>query len=61
MKRTARHKLNAATLNGILIMSTIVALLFRSWLVFVLVAAAMLLTALCAGDIRLDSDQADRR
>jgi len=55
MKRTARHKLNAASINGCLIIAAIVALVFKSWLVFVLAAAALLLTAVCTGDIRLTS------
>jgi hypothetical protein len=60
MKRTARHKLNAASINGCLIIAAIVALLFKSWLVFALVAGALLLTGICTGDIRLTSSSGKR-
>ena len=60
VKKTARHKLNAATINGCLIISAIVALIFKSWLVFVLVTTALLITAACAGDIRLTSGRSKR-
>ncbi len=61
MKHTARHKLNAAAINGCLIISGIAGLFFQSWTVFLLVGAALLLIALCSGDIRLDSDRRPRR
>jgi len=61
VKKTARLKLNAATINGCLIISAIVALVFKSWLMFVLVATALLLVAVCAGDIRLTGGYHKRR
>lgn len=61
MKRTARHKLNAASINGCLIIAAIVALVFKSWFVFALVASALFLTAVCTGDIRLTGDGNKRR
>ncbi len=54
MKRTARHKLNAAVFNGILIVAGMAALLLQSWKVFLLVAAALVVGAWWAGDIRVD-------
>jgi hypothetical protein len=53
MKKTARHKLNAATFNGILIVAGLAALLLQSWKAFVLVAIVLAVSAWSAGDIRI--------
>ena len=48
----ARHKLNAATIHGILIVAGIVAILVQSWLCFWVLVAVLLGTSLMSGDIR---------
>ncbi len=60
MKNTARHKLNAASVNGILILAGLAGLLLQSWNVFVLVGVVLAVSAWCAGDIRIRGD-ANRR
>ncbi len=52
---TARHKLNAASINGILIVAGIVAFFGQSWTVFWLLVAILLGTSLMSGDIRPQS------
>jgi hypothetical protein len=51
----ARHRLNAAAINGVLLVAGLVALLTGSWIVFAVIAIALVATALHAGDIRLRS------
>jgi hypothetical protein len=48
----ARQKLNTAHGCGILLISLLLAGLFRSWLVFIVVGGVLLLVAIDNGDIR---------
>ena len=54
MKNTARHKLNAANVNGILILASLAGLLLQSWKVFLFVAVVLAASAFWAGDIRME-------
>ena len=49
----ARERLNAAALNGTLVVAGLVGVLSGSWLVFGLALAAGVVTSLVGGDIRL--------
>ena len=49
---TARHKLNAASIPGILVIAGLVAALTGSWWVFLGLFAVLIATAVHAGDIR---------
>jgi hypothetical protein len=51
----ARNRLNAAAINGVLFIAGLVALLTGSWIVFGVIAVALIATSLHAGDIRLRS------
>ena len=48
----ARQKLNTVHGCGILLISLLLAGLFRSWLVFIVVGGVLLLVAIDNGDIR---------
>ncbi|WP_437222623.1 hypothetical protein SH661x_002866 [Planctomicrobium sp. SH661] len=50
----ARHKLNAAAVHAILLIAGTVAYLVRSWIVFWILASALLASALHSGQIRPD-------
>ena len=49
---SARRKLNVAFFNGSLVAAAVVGLLFRSWTLFVLTFAALLIGNLILGEIR---------
>ena len=49
---TAREKLNAASVNGSLIVAAIAGCIAESWTVFLLVAGILLMLAVHCGDIR---------
>lgn len=48
----ARNKLNAAAVNGVLIVAGFVGLATESWRVFCVVALVLVISAALAGDIR---------
>ena len=48
----ARHKLNSAVVQGTLIIAGLLGWLFRSWWVFVIALAVMIVSAMHSGDIR---------
>jgi 4-hydroxybenzoate polyprenyltransferase len=50
----ARRKLNAAALRGVLLIARLIAALGRSWTVFWLLAVVLTLSAIYAGDVRLN-------
>ena len=50
----ARDKLNAASIRGVILVAGVVALLLKSWSIFWLLVAILLLTSVMAGDIRLN-------
>ena len=50
---SARHKLNQANLNGVLLVAGVAALLFGSWEIFLLLAVLLTLSAVIGGGIRL--------
>jgi hypothetical protein len=49
---SARTKLNAAAINGALLIAALVGWLFGSWSVFLLTAGVLIAMGLHAGDIR---------
>jgi hypothetical protein len=49
---SARHKLNVAAGNGILLIAGVSALLCQSWTVFWLLSGVLLLGAIASGSIR---------
>ena len=49
---SARHKLNQAHLNGVLLIAGVAAFLFGSWQVFLLLAVLLSLGAIMGGGIR---------
>ncbi|QDU59569.1 hypothetical protein Pan216_03990 [Planctomycetes bacterium Pan216] len=51
----ARNKLNAATIQGIVLIAGVFALLTRSWIVFLLLAIVLAGTSFLSGDIRIRS------
>jgi len=51
----ARHKLNAASVRGVILVAGLVALLCQSWQIFWILAAVLLVTSALAGDIRFRS------
>jgi hypothetical protein len=50
---TARHKLNAACINGSLIIAALVGATANSWNAFILTAAVLTATSVLSGEIRL--------
>jgi len=50
---TARHKLNAACINGSLIIAALVGVTANSWNAFLLTAAVLTATSVLSGEIRL--------
>ena len=51
---TAKDKLNAASIRGVVLVAGVVALLLKSWSIFWLLVAILLLTSVMAGDIRFN-------
>ena len=51
---SARHKLNSAYINGVLLISGVAGVLAQSWGVFFVVAGILTVTSICAGEIRLN-------
>lgn len=49
----ARQKLNSAAIHGAMLVSGLVAAITQSWIIFVLILAILLTTAVISGDIRL--------
>ena len=50
---SARHKLNQANLNGVLLIAGVAAFLFGAWEVFLLLAVLLTIGAIIGGGIRL--------
>ncbi|QDT66658.1 hypothetical protein [Calycomorphotria hydatis] len=48
----ARHKLNAAAINGVLLVAGLIALLTQSWQIFILLLFLLLVTSTVSGSIR---------
>lgn len=57
---SARHKLNAAVLNGTLCIALVVGALTQSVVVFLVVLAVLLAGALHSGELRPNSDRSRR-
>jgi len=53
MPGTARNKLNAAVIHGVLLIAGLIAFLTGSWEVFALLIVVLIATAFLAGDLRL--------
>jgi hypothetical protein len=51
--RTARNKLNAAHINGALIIAAVLGALTGSWWIFGVTLGGLLVSALVSGEIRL--------
>ncbi len=51
-RKTAKHKLNRAYLNGVLIVAGAFGLFTGSWLIFLIAAAFLVLTCVHDGSIR---------
>ena len=49
---TAKHKLNAANINGALLIAAVVGTLAESWIVFLIVAGLLISSGLHDGSIR---------
>ena len=49
---SAKHKLNSAYFLGIIVIAGVIGALTGSWVALVLTAAALLVAAVLAGDIR---------
>ena len=49
---TAKHKLNAANINGALLIAAVVGTLTESWIVFLIVAGLLISSGLHDGSIR---------
>jgi uncharacterized membrane protein YgdD (TMEM256/DUF423 family) len=49
---SARHKLNAASIHGVLFIAGLIALLTESWKIFFLLTVILIGTACYSGDIR---------
>jgi hypothetical protein len=49
---TAKHKLNAAHVNGALMIAAVLGVLTQSWLVFLIAAAVLIATSIQDGSIR---------
>jgi len=54
---TAKDKLNAASIRGVVLVAGVVALLLKSWSIFWLLVVILLLTSVMAGDIRLNGQR----
>lgn len=52
MRKTAKHKLNGAYLNGALILAGIAGLLCESFTVFLVVLVGLLISSILSGEIR---------
>ena len=50
----ARRKLNAAAFHGVLFIAGLIAAFAGSWTVFWVLAVALMLSAIHAGDVRLN-------
>ena len=57
---TARHKLNSACINGVLLISGVAGVLTQSWGVFFVVAGILTVTSIIAGEIRLNKQNRRR-
>lgn len=53
MTYTSRDKLNSMHLLGSIGIAAIIAMLAKSWVLFVVIAGALVLTSLYSGEIRL--------
>ena len=49
---TAKHKLNAANINGALLIAAVLGTLTESWIVFLIVAGLLISSGLHDGSIR---------